>query len=86
MEFTIWALERPELGLILLSLFFHLWAKKKQIEFIEMPENIKNQYQYFTEAKMAKWLSMGMSKPKWPIENGVQDYVQNYLTQRDQYL
>lgn len=67
------------------SIFSSL-GKKKQIEFIEMPENIKNQYQYFTEAKMTKWLSMSMSKPKWPIENGVQDYIQNYLTQRDQYL
>ncbi|MGE0631075.1 MAG: ADP-glyceromanno-heptose 6-epimerase [Pseudobdellovibrionaceae bacterium] len=54
-------------------------GKPMQIEWIDVPENIRNQYQYFTEAGMDKWLKAGMSRPQWPIEKGVQDYVQNFL-------
>jgi ADP-L-glycero-D-manno-heptose 6-epimerase len=53
---------------------------KSNIEFIEMPENLRNQYQYFTEANMNKWLQAGMSAPKWSLEDGVRDYFQNYLS------
>lgn len=70
----------------LASAVFNALNKKMKIEFIEMPENIRNQYQYFTEAKMDKWFHVGMSKPRWSVEKGVQDYVQNYLMKKDQYL
>jgi len=65
---------------------FSSMGKILKIEFIEMPENIKNQYQYFTEAKMTKWLNQGLSKPNWSIEDGVKDYIENYLSKKDQYL
>lgn len=61
-------------------------GKPKSIEYIEMPENIRNQYQYFTEAKIDKLLKAGCDKPQWNLENGIQDYVQNYLMQEDPYL
>lgn len=51
----------------------------EKIEFIEMPDNLKNQYQYFTEAKMQKWLSQDLTPPKFPLEKGVQDYVHSFL-------
>lgn len=51
-----------------------------KINWIEMPENIKNQYQYFTEADMNKWQTNGLSKPLWPLEKAIPDYIKNYLT------
>lgn len=49
------------------------------IEFVEMPEDIRDTYQYFTEANMAKLRAAGYDKPFSTLEEGVQDYVANYL-------
>jgi len=57
-----------------------------KIDWIEVPENLRAKYQYFTEAKMDKLLGLGLSQPQWPIEKGVQDYIQNYLSKEDSYL
>lgn len=57
-----------------------------KIKWLEMPDNIKNQYQYYTKAEMGRWGQIGMSKPQWSLEAGVTDYVQNYLKNGDQYL
>lgn len=61
-------------------------GKPINIEYIEMPPNIRDQYQYFTEAKMEKLLETGCIGPQWSLEDGIQDYVQNYLMQSDPYL
>lgn len=60
--------------------------KELKINWLEMPDNIKNQYQYFTEANMTKWTSAGMSAPQWSLEDSIKDYVQNYLSQSDPWL
>ncbi len=60
--------------------------KPIKINWLEIPDNIKDQYQYFTEANMAKWTSAGMSKPHWNLEKAIEDYVKNYLNQRDPWL
>ena len=52
---------------------------KPNIEFIDMPEDIRDKYQYFTEANMAKLRAAGYDKPFSTLEEGVQDYVANYL-------
>ena len=57
-----------------------------QIDWLEMPENIRGQYQYFTEAQMQKWQQQNLSAPAWPLEKAIQDYVQNYLNQNDPWL
>jgi ADP-L-glycero-D-manno-heptose 6-epimerase len=57
-----------------------------KIEWIEIPENIRHQYQYFTEAKMARLQGQNLSAAQWPLEAGVTDYVQNYLLQKEPYL
>lgn len=49
------------------------------IEFIDTPEDIRDKYQYFTEANMAKLRSVGYSKDFTSLEDGVNDYVVNYL-------
>lgn len=56
------------------------------INWLEMPENIKNQYQYFTEAQMDKWVQAGLSSPQWPLEKAIDDYVNNYLNTTDPWL
>lgn len=56
------------------------------VEWIDMPISIRNQYQYFTEAKMEKLLGQGLSAPRWSLETGVQDYLTNYLLQKDPHL
>lgn len=58
---------------------FHSVNKPVNIKFVPMPESIKHQYQYFTEANMTNWINLGMSQPKWSIESGVADYLKNYL-------
>ena len=52
---------------------------KPNIDFIDMPEDIRDKYQYFTEANMTKLRAAGYDKPFSTLEEGVQDYVANYL-------
>ena len=49
------------------------------INFMDTPETIRDTYQYFTEANMSKLRSIGYDKPFYTLEEGVTDYVQNYL-------
>ncbi|HBX50437.1 MAG: ADP-glyceromanno-heptose 6-epimerase [Bacteroidetes bacterium RIFOXYA12_FULL_35_11] len=54
---------------------------QEQMEFIDTPEDIRDKYQYFTEAKMDKLKSIGYDKPFHSLEEGITDYVKNYLTE-----
>ncbi len=58
---------------------FLAMGKTPDIEFIDMPEDIRDKYQYFTEAKMSKLQKIGYSQPFHSLENGINDYVRNYL-------
>ncbi|MDI3319892.1 ADP-glyceromanno-heptose 6-epimerase [Pinibacter soli] len=51
------------------------------IQFIDMPEDIRDKYQYFTEANMQKLFNEGYTDKFYSLEEGVQDYVRNYLSQ-----
>ncbi len=51
----------------------------EQIEFIDTPADIRDKYQYFTEATMQKLKNAGYSGKFHSLEEGVEDYVQNYL-------
>ena len=57
------------------------WAmgKPEHIEFIDTPVDIRDKYQYFTEAAMQKLTGIGYSKPFHSLEDGTTDYVKNYL-------
>jgi ADP-L-glycero-D-manno-heptose 6-epimerase len=59
---------------------------KPNIEYIEMPESLRNQYQYFTQAEMAKIKKAGAPVEFSSLEDSVRDYVINYLQQPDPYL
>jgi ADP-L-glycero-D-manno-heptose 6-epimerase len=51
----------------------------ENIEFIDTPADIRDKYQYFTEANMTKLKSIGYTKPFTSLEEGINDYVRNYL-------
>lgn len=53
--------------------------KPEQIGFIDTPNDIRDKYQYFTEANMTKLRSIGYSKPFSTLEEGVTEYVKAYL-------
>jgi ADP-L-glycero-D-manno-heptose 6-epimerase len=60
-------------------------GKTPHIAYIDMPEDLRGKYQYFTEANMTKLRAAGYTKPFTSLEDGVKDYVQNYLMQTDPY-
>ena len=64
---------------------FVAMGRKPNIEYIDMPTSIRNQYQYFTEADITKLRKAGYNKQTTPLEDAIKDYVQNYL-QKDKYL
>ena len=53
------------------------------IEYIDMPEDIRDKYQYFTEADMHKLIAAGYTIPFTNLEKGVEDYVRNYLSKNE---
>jgi ADP-L-glycero-D-manno-heptose 6-epimerase len=55
------------------------------ISFIDMPEDIRDKYQYFTEANMQKLLGAGYNHSFYSLEEGVNDYVRNYLAREAYY-
>jgi ADP-L-glycero-D-manno-heptose 6-epimerase len=57
----------------------------ERIHYIEMPEAIRDKYQYFTEADLTKLRAAGYTHPMTPLEEGVRRYVQDYLVQDDPY-
>jgi len=64
---------------------FKAMGEKENISFIPTPEDIRDKYQYFTEADMTKLKAAGYSKPFYTLEEGVEDYVQNYLIGHNYY-
>ncbi|HIP35859.1 MAG TPA: ADP-glyceromanno-heptose 6-epimerase [Crocinitomix sp.] len=59
---------------------FKAMNKNESISFIPTPEDIRDKYQYFTEANMSKLINSGYKQPFYSLEDGVNDYVKNYLT------
>ncbi|MEZ4948353.1 MAG: NAD-dependent epimerase/dehydratase family protein [Saprospiraceae bacterium] len=58
---------------------FRAMDKEPNISFIDTPEDIRDTYQYFTEADMSKLRKNGYEKPFYSLEEGIEDYVKNYL-------
>jgi ADP-L-glycero-D-manno-heptose 6-epimerase len=91
-EMTLFFLDNPQIaGLFnigtgkarswndLVRAVFAAMNKKAKIEYIEMPESIRSQYQYFTQADITKLRKAGYKKETTALEDAVRDYVQNYL-------
>lgn len=69
----------------LVQAVFDAMGEKEDIAFIDTPEDIRDTYQYFTEANMSKLRSAGCEKPFHSLEQGVKEYVQEYLEKRVYY-
>lgn len=91
-EMTLFFLERTEINGIfnigtgiprswndLAKAVFSSLGITPKIEYIDMPEDIKGKYQYFTKADMGKLKKVGYDKPTFSLEKGVEDYIINYL-------
>ncbi|MFA4917412.1 MAG: ADP-glyceromanno-heptose 6-epimerase [Syntrophales bacterium] len=70
----------------LMKAVFSAMEIKSQIEYIDMPPAIRDQYQYFTEATMGKIRQVGCPAMFRPLEDAVYDYTVNYLQKADSYL
>ena len=53
--------------------------KNININYIDMPKSIKNQYQYITKADLANLRSIGYTIPFTSLEDGIKDYINNHL-------
>ncbi len=69
----------PRTWLDLVSAVFRAMGREANIRFIDMPEHLKGKYQYHTQADLTKLHAAGYNKPCISIEDGVADYVRNYL-------
>ncbi len=94
-----WLLEHPNVSGIynvgtglsrtwndLIHAVFSAMKLEPQIEYIDMPEEIRDQYQYFTEAKMDKIKSAGCPVTSRSLEEAVHDYIVNHLQKSDPCL
>ncbi len=58
---------------------FKALGKKSNIKYIDMPDHLRNKYQYYTKAEIKKLRDVGYDKTFLDIESGAEDYVQNHL-------
>lgn len=64
---------------------FNSTGNPVKIHYIDMPEDIRDKYQYFTEAVMEKLISAGYTETFYSLEAGVEDYVRKYLLSNNFY-
>lgn len=69
----------------LVTAIFTSLNRPTHIEYIDMPKDIRDKYQYFTEADMSKLRAAGYTKEFSSLEEGVKDYVQHYLKDKKYY-
>jgi ADP-L-glycero-D-manno-heptose 6-epimerase len=97
-DITLWFLENRDVSGIfnigsgeartwndLVSAIFKAMGMPVNIEYIDMPENLLSKYQYFTRADITKIKKAGYKSSLTSVEEGVADYVKNYLL-RNPYL
>lgn len=65
---------------------FDALDKPSDIEYFDMPEDIRPNYQYYTEADLTKLREAGYDHDVHDLEEGIRDYVENYLTRENPYL
>lgn len=63
----------------LIGAIFAAMDREPNIEYVDMPEQLKGKYQYFTQAEMTKLRAAGCDVAITPLEDAVRDYVRNYL-------
>jgi ADP-L-glycero-D-manno-heptose 6-epimerase len=94
-----WLLQHPEVGGVfnvgtgqartwndLARSVFAAMNLPENIDYIDMPEQLRGKYQYFTQAEMAKLAATGCPVRFTSLEDAVKDYVQGYLGREERYL
>lgn len=61
---------------------FHALDLEPNIVYIDMPEHLREKYQYYTKAEMGKLREAGYKEKFWDLEDGVEDYVRGYLEEK----
>lgn len=97
-DVVLWCLEHPGVsGLFnvgtgtarsfydLASAVYRALGQPETIDYIDMPETLKDRYQYYTEANMDRLRAAGYDRAFTTLEDGVTDYVQTYLATDDPY-
>jgi ADP-L-glycero-D-manno-heptose 6-epimerase len=69
----------------LATALFAAVGKPARITYVDTPVAIRSNYQYLTEARMARLRDLGYTRPFMTLEEGVHDYVQRFLLQPDRY-
>jgi len=64
---------------------FRALGRPEAIEWIDLPDSLKGQYQYFTEARIERLRAAGYTRPFTSLEDGIDDYVKRYLLATDRY-
>jgi ADP-L-glycero-D-manno-heptose 6-epimerase len=64
---------------------FGACGRNARIEFVDTPPEIRDRYQYFTEARMDRLRAAGYTAPFTPLEEGVRRYIEQYLARPDPY-
>jgi ADP-L-glycero-D-manno-heptose 6-epimerase len=76
---------RARSWLELAKALFQALGREEKVAFVEMPEALRDRYQYFTEAPMEKLRAAGYERPFTSLEDGVADYVEKHLARPDPY-
>jgi len=97
-DMMLWLYDHPEVsGLFnigsgtarsfadLAAAVFRALGQEPRIEFVDTPPEIRDRYQYFTEARMDRLRAAGYTTPPTTLEDGVRDYVERYLAAADPY-
>jgi ADP-L-glycero-D-manno-heptose 6-epimerase len=92
----LWLLDNPEVSglfnvgsgqarsfLDLVNAMFAGMGRPPAIEFVDMPEDLRGKYQYFTEAPLGRLRAAGYDRPMTALEDGVGSYVRDFLMQAD---
>ena len=95
-DVVLWLLDQPKLEgvynlgtgrarsfLDLVTAAFAAEGRPVRIEYVDMPEVLRERYQYFTEARMERLRALGYSAAFRSVEDGVGDYVRNHLSRNE---
>ena len=76
---------RAQSWLELMRALYGAAGQEPRIDWIDIPEDLRDRYQYFTEADTTKLRAAGYERSFLPVEDGVRDYVERYLAAEDPY-
>ena len=98
-DVNLWFLDNPEISGIfnlgtgqarsfddMAGAIFDAMQKPRDVVYFDMPENVRNQYQYFTEARIDRLRAAGYDRPFTSLEEGVRSYVRSFLETNDPYV